>query len=119
MIVINLGVKFFVIQLFIGVEDIFLGVIDFVKMKVVVWLGEELGVKFSYEDIFVDFEELVVDYRVQMIEIIVELDDQVMENYLEGVEFDEEIIKKLIRKGIILVSFVLVMCGLVFKNKGV
>lgn len=59
MIVINFGVKFLVFQILIGVEDLFKGVVDFVRMKVIVWFGEEFGVKFNYEDILVDFEELV------------------------------------------------------------
>ncbi|KAJ8429847.1 hypothetical protein Cgig2_011845 [Carnegiea gigantea] len=119
MIITNLGARPLVVQLPIGAEDNFLGVVDLVKMKAVVWSGEELGAKFSYEDIPADLQELVTDYRAQLIETIVELDDQVMESYLEGNEPDEATIKKLIRKGTILGSFVPVLCGSAFKNKGV
>ncbi|CBI28506.3 unnamed protein product, partial [Vitis vinifera] len=80
-----------------------------------------LGAKplFAYDDIPSDLLELAQDYRSQMIETIVELDDEAMEGYLEGVEPDEETIKKLIRKGTISASFVPVLCGSAFKNKGV
>lgn len=119
MIVTNLGAKPLVIQIPIGSEDTFQGVIDLVKMKAIVWSGEELGAKFSYKDIPADLQELAQDYRAQMIETIVELDDEAMEKYLEGIEPDEEVIKKLIRVGTISASFVPVLCGSAFKNKGV
>ncbi|XP_004515743.1 elongation factor G-2, chloroplastic [Cicer arietinum] len=119
MIVTNLGAKPLVLQLPIGAEDTFKGVIDLVKMKAIVWSGEELGAKFSYEDIPADLLEKAQDYRSQMIETIVDLDDEAMENYLEGIEPDEETIKKLIRKGAIAATFVPVLCGSAFKNKGV
>ncbi|KAL6349260.1 hypothetical protein AAG906_033916 [Vitis piasezkii] len=109
MIVTNLGAKPLVIQLPIGAEDNFRGVIDLVKMQAVLWSGEELGAKFAYDDIPSDLLELAQDYRSQMIETIVELDDEAMEGYLEGVEPDEETIKKLIRKGTISASFVPVL----------
>ncbi|OMP02195.1 hypothetical protein CCACVL1_02879 [Corchorus capsularis] len=119
MIVTNLGAKPLVIQLPVGAEDNFQGVVDLVTMKAVIWSGEELGAKFSYEDIPADLQELAEEYRAQMIETLVELDDQAMENYLEGIEPDEATIKKLIRKGTIGSSFVPVLCGSAFKNKGV
>ncbi|CAI8584286.1 unnamed protein product [Vicia faba] len=119
MIVTNLGAKPLVLQLPIGAEDSFKGVIDIVRMKAIVWGGEELGAKFSYEDIPEDLLQQAQDYRSQMIETIVELDDEVMENYLEGVEPDEQTIKRLIRKGSIAATFVPVLCGSAFKNKGV
>lgn len=81
--------------------------------------GEELGAKFSYEDIPADLLDLATEYRNQMIETIVELDDDAMEKYLEGVEPDEKTVKRLIRKGTISISFVPVLCGSAFKNKGV
>ncbi|KAF5954381.1 hypothetical protein HYC85_007237 [Camellia sinensis] len=119
MIVTNLGAKPLVIQLPIGSEDNFQGIVDLVKMKAVVWSGEELGAKFVYEDVPADLQELAKDYRAQMIETIVGLDDEAMEGYLEGVEPDEETMKKLIRKGTISSIFVPVLCGSAFKNKGV
>ncbi|CAA6673585.1 unnamed protein product [Spirodela intermedia] len=119
MIVKNLGANPLVLQLPIGAEDRFQGVIDLVKMKAVVWSGEELGAKYAYEDIPSDLEDLALEYRNLMIENVVELDDEAMENYLEGVEPDEETLKKLIRMGTISSKFVPVMCGSAFKNKGV
>ncbi|KAK8503824.1 hypothetical protein V6N13_021610 [Hibiscus sabdariffa] len=119
MIVTNLGANPLVIQLPIGAEDNFKGVIDLVKMKAILWSGEELGAKFEYADIPAELQELAEEYRSQMIETVVELDDQAMENYLEGVEPDEETIKRLIRKGTIGICFVPVLCGSAFKNKGV
>ncbi|KAK0588257.1 hypothetical protein LWI29_036821 [Acer saccharum] len=119
MIVTNLGAKPLVLQIPIGAEDNFKGVVDIVKMRAIVWSGEELGAKFDYEDIPADLQELAQEYRSQMIETVVELDDDAMESYLEGVEPDEETVKKLIRKGTISGSFVPVLCGSAFKNKGV
>ncbi|KAJ8764217.1 hypothetical protein K2173_005397 [Erythroxylum novogranatense] len=119
MIVTNLGAKPLVIQIPVGSEDNFQGVIDLVKMEAILWSGEELGAKFVYDDIPDDLKELSLDYRSQLIETIVELDDDAMEKYLEGDEPDEETIKKLVRKGTISGSFVPVLCGSAFKNKGV
>jgi elongation factor G len=119
MIIQNLGANPLVIQLPIGSEDNFQGVVDLVRMKAIVWTGEELGAQFSYEDIPADLEEMAQEYRVRMIETIVELDDEAMEGYLEGNEPDEETVKKLIRKGTIGASFVPILCGSAFKNKGV
>ncbi|KAM7280308.1 hypothetical protein ACFE04_007442 [Oxalis oulophora] len=119
MIVTNLGATPLVIQLPVGSEDNFQGVVDLVRMKAILWSGEELGAKFSYADIPEDLQDQVEEYRALLIETIVELDDQAIENYLEGIAPDEETIKKLIRKGTIGGSFVPVMCGSAFKNKGV
>ncbi|KAL3498687.1 hypothetical protein ACH5RR_041419 [Cinchona calisaya] len=119
MIVTNLGAKPLVIQIPVGAEDNFQGIVDLVKMKAVIWSGEELGAKFSCEDIPADLKQIAKDYWAQMIETVVELDDDAMEKYLEGVEPDEETIKKLIRKGTISGNFVPVLCGSAFKNKGV
>ncbi|KAL9246801.1 hypothetical protein vseg_020293 [Gypsophila vaccaria] len=119
MIITNLGARPVVLQLPIGAEDTFAGVVDLVRMKAIVWSGEELGAKFSYEEIPADLQELATEYRAQLIENIVELDDEAMEGYLEGKEPDEATIKKLIRKGTISATFVPVMCGSAFKNKGV
>lgn len=119
MIITNLGAKPLVLQIPIGAEDNFQGVVDLIKMKAIVWSGEELGAKFEYQDVPADLQELAEDYKAQLIENIVELDDEAMLGYLEGVEPDEETIKKLIRKGTIVGNFVPVLCGSAFKNKGV
>lgn len=119
MIISNLGAKPLVLQLPVGAEDRFQGIIDLLKMKAVIWTGEELGAKFTYEDIPADLQDIAQEYRSQMIETVVELDDETMEQYLEGVEPDEATLKKLIRKGTVSGSFVPVLCGSAFKNKGV
>ncbi|XP_008791691.1 elongation factor G-2, chloroplastic [Phoenix dactylifera] len=119
MMVTNLGAKPLVVQLPVGAEDSFQGVVDLLKMKAILWTGEQLGAEFVYEDIPADLQDLAQEYRTQMIETIVELDDKAMENYLEGIEPDEQTMKKLIRKGTISSSFVPVLCGSAFKNKGV
>ncbi|XP_051136891.1 elongation factor G-2, chloroplastic-like [Andrographis paniculata] len=119
MIVTNLGAKPLVLQIPIGAEDRFKGIIDLVKMQAVVWSGEELGAKFTYEDIPADLQDLAGEYRAQLIETVVELDDAAMESYLEGIEPDESTVRRLIRQGTISNSFVPVLCGSAFKNKGV
>ncbi|KAK8692802.1 hypothetical protein V6N13_070409 [Hibiscus sabdariffa] len=119
MIVTNLGANPLVIQLPIGGECDFKGVIDLVKMKAILWSGKELGAEFEYADIPADLRELAEDHRSRMIETVLESDDQAMENYLDGVEPDEETIKKLIRKGTIGIRFVPILCGSALKNKGV
>ena len=119
MIVSNLGANPLVLQIPIGAEDRFQGVIDLVKMKAVVWSGEELGAKYSYEDIPADLQDQALEYRNLLVEGVVELDDETMEKYLEGIEPDEETLKKLIRKGAIAGNFVPILCGSAFKNKGV
>ncbi len=119
MIVSNLGATPLVLQLPIGAEDSFTGIVDLVRMKAVVWNGEELGAQFEDTDIPEDLVDLATEYRANMIETIVEQDDEAMEQYLEGVEPDEATIRKLIRTGTISLSFVPVLCGSAFKNKGV
>ncbi|KAH7290951.1 hypothetical protein KP509_30G070700 [Ceratopteris richardii] len=119
MIVSNLGAKPLVLQLPIGSEESFTGVVDLVSNRAIIWSGEELGAKFDCVDIPEDLRDKAAEYRAQMIEIIVELDDHAMEQFLEGIEPDEETIKKLIRKGTISLAFVPVLCGSAFKNKGV
>uniref|UniRef100_A0A7I4F197 Elongation factor G, mitochondrial n=1 Tax=Physcomitrium patens TaxID=3218 RepID=A0A7I4F197_PHYPA len=119
MIVSNLGAKPLVLQIPIGAEDQFLGIVDLVRMKAVVWNGEQLGAAFEDREIPEDLLELAEEYRALMIETIVDQDDAAMEAYLEGIEPDEETIKMMIRKGTISLSFVPVLCGSAFKNKGV
>lgn len=119
MIVDRLGAVPVVIQLPVGVEDKFSGLIDIIEMKYVMWSGEELGAKFSYTDIPADMLEKAKEYRAKMLETVVEMDDAVMERYLNGEEISKEEIKKCIRKGTIDFKFVPVLCGSAFKNKGV
>ncbi|PNH03241.1 Elongation factor G, chloroplastic [Tetrabaena socialis] len=119
MVVSNLGAKPLVIQLPIGSEDQFKGLVDLVKMKAIVWNGEELGAKFDEIDIPADMAEKAAEYREKLIDMIVDQDDAVLEKYFEGEMPDEATIERLIRKGTIGQSFVPIVCGTAFKNKGV
>ncbi|MAE51552.1 MAG: elongation factor G [Micavibrio sp.] len=108
-----------VIQLPIGAENDYQGHIDLVKMKAVVWDGEQLGASFSYQDIPADLQAKAEEYREKLVELAVEQDDAAMEAYLEGNEPDINTLKKCIRKGTVNNIFVPVLCGTAFKNKGV
>lgn len=98
MIKTNLGAKPLVMQLPIGSEADFQGVVDLIKMKGIVWSGEEKGARYEYVEIPDDLKEQAAKYRNELVEYAVELDDEVMEKYLEGEEPDEETLRKLIRK---------------------
>ena len=119
MIVTRLGANPLVLQLPIGAESEFEGLIDLVKMQEIVWKDESLGAEFEYRDIRADLKDQADEYRSKLVETAVEMDDAAMEAYLEGNEPDEATLKKLIRKGTISRSFVPVLCGSAFKNKGV
>ena len=119
MIVDRLGANPLVLQLPLGAESDFKGVIDLIEMKAIVWQEETLGAKFTHEDIPEDYREKAESYRDKLIETVVEMDDNIMESYLEGTQPTKETIKKLIRTGTIDSKFVPVLCGSAFKNKGV
>ena len=119
MIVDRLGAKPLVLTLPIGIEAEFTGVVDLVKMKALVWKGEDLGAKFDELEIPADLVEKAKEYRATLVDTVVEMDDAAMEAYLEGNEPDEETLHKCIRKGTIAQKFVPVICGSAFKNKGV
>ena len=115
----RLAAKTVVLQLPIGAENDFKGVVDLLKMKAIVWEEESLGAKFHEEDIPADLADKAAEYREKMIETVVELDEEALEAYLEGNEPDTDTIKRLIRKGTCEVDFHPVLCGSAFKNKGV
>jgi elongation factor G len=115
----RLGAKPVAIQLPIGSEQNYKGLVDLVRMKGVVWDDESLGAKYHDIDIPADMLDDAKKYREQMIEAAVELDDAAMTAYLEGKEPDEATLKKLIRKAVITGAFFPVLCGSAFKNKGV
>ncbi|MGE4063330.1 MAG: elongation factor G [Rhodospirillaceae bacterium] len=119
MIIDRLGAKPLVLTLPIGVEAEFTGVVDLVKMKALIWKGEDLGAKFDEVEIPADLKEQAAEYRTKLVETAVELDDAAMEAYLNGNEPDEATLHKCIRKGTISQAFVPVMCGSAFKNKAV
>jgi elongation factor G len=116
----RLGAKPVAIQLPIGAENTFKGVVDLVRMKAVVWSGESLGADFDANlEIPDDLKDKAAQYRNELIEAAVELDDAAMEAYLEGTEPDEATLKTLIRKAVLVGAFYPVLCGSAFKNKGV
>ncbi len=115
----RLAAKTVIVQLPIGAENDFKGVVDLLKMKAIIWEEESLGAKFHEADIPADLADKAVEYREKMIEAVVELDEEVLEAYLEGNEPDNETIKRLIREGTCKVQFHPVLCGSAFKNKGV
>ena len=107
------------IQLPIGAESDFKGIIDLVRMTGVVWEDEALGAKFRDVEIPADMKDKAVEARQVLIEAAVELDDTAMEAYLDGTEPDEATLKRLIRKAVRHITFIPVLCGSAFKNKGV
>ncbi len=119
MIIDRLGANPMVLQLPIGAENDFAGVVDLVKMKAIVWDEDVLGAAFRETDIPADLVDKAAEYREQLIELAVEQDDAAMEAYLEGEEPSNEVLKACIRKGTVSNTFVPVLCGSAFKNKGV
>jgi elongation factor G len=118
-IVERLGARPAVLYLPIGIESSLKGLVDLVENRAIIWLDESLGAKFEYQDIPADMAEAAAKARNDLIEMAVELDDDVMEAYLEGNEPDVATLKRLIRKGTLGFAFVPVLCGSAFKNKGV
>jgi elongation factor G len=115
----RLGARPAVLYLPIGIESSFKGLIDLVENRAIIWLEESLGAKFVYEEIPADLKDAAAEARMHLVEMAVEQDDDVMTAYLEGHEPDIATLKKLIRKGTLNFSFVPVLCGSAFKNKGV
>ena len=115
----RLAAKTVILQLPIGAENDFKGVVDLIEMKAIVWEEESLGAKFHEEEIPADLADRATEYREKMIETVVELDEEVLEAYLEGSEPDNATIKRLVRQGTCNVDFHPVLCGSAFKNKGV
>ncbi|WP_336487216.1 elongation factor G [Methylobacterium nigriterrae] len=107
------------LQLPIGAESSFQGVVDLIKMKAIVWSGEALGANFSETEIPADLQDQAVEYRTKLVEACVELDDDAMAAYLDGNEPDEATMRTLVRKAVQLRAFHPVLCGSAFKNKGV
>jgi elongation factor G len=114
----KVGGKPVCMQLPIGAESDFQGVIDLVEMKAIVW-EDDKGTKMSVGEIPADLLEKAKEYRLKLIEAAVEMDDDAMGDYLEGKEPSIETLKKLVRKAVRQISFHPVFCGSAFKNKGV
>ncbi|MFZ1988906.1 MAG: elongation factor G [Alphaproteobacteria bacterium] len=115
----RLGVKVAVLQLPIGIESTFKGVVDLITRKAITWKDETLGAEFVVGEVPADMKDKVEEYRAQLIETAVEIDDEATEAFLEGKEPDEATLRKLIRKGTCSYAFFPVLCGSAFKNKGV
>ncbi len=115
----RLGVKAVPIQLPIGSESSFKGIVDLVRMKAVVWESEGLGANYHDEEIPADMKAAAEEARHFMVENSVELDDEAMESYLNGEEPSAEVLNKCLRKAVLTGAFYPVLCGSAFKNKGV
>ena len=107
------------LQLPIGVEDKFLGVVDLVEMKAIIWEGGELGAKYHDEPIPADLAEKAAEYRQNLLDTALSVDDEGMEEYFEKGDVSVETLKRAIKKGTITGAFRPVLCGTAFKNKGV
>jgi len=119
MITDRLGSYPLVLQLPIGIENNLRGVVDLVSNNAIIWQDESLGAKFDIIEIPDDLKDQAKEYREKLIEKVVEEDDSVMESYLDGKEPSIDELKKCIRKGTINGSFVPILTGSAFKNKGV
>ncbi|WP_456341513.1 elongation factor G [Thermovibrio sp.] len=115
----KLGAKPVPVQIPIGAEDEFKGVVDLITMKAIIWEEETLGAKYHYEEIPEELKDLAEEWREKMLEAIADIDEEIMMKYLEGEEITEDEIKAALRKGTIELKFFPMLCGSAFKNKGV
>ena len=115
----RLGAKPAVLYIPIGLEADLKGLVDLVEMRAIIWKDEALGAEFFFEEIPADLAAEAAKYRNELIELVIDQDDDAMEAYLEGTEPDVATLKACIRKGTLNQSFVPVVCGSAFKNKGV
>lgn len=115
----RLGATPVAVQLPIGAEDEFAGVVDLIEMNAIIWRDESLGAAWDVVEIPDDLKDKAEEWRETMIEQIVEIDEAAMEAYLEGEMPDNDKIRELIRQGTINVDFFPMFCGTAFKNKGV
>jgi len=115
----RLGATPAVLYLPIGIEADLVGLVDLVNERSITWKNEDLGAEYTYGEIPADMADEAAEYREKLIELAVDQDDDIMEQYLEGNLPDAATLKKLIRKGTLNQSFVPVLCGSAFKNKGV
>jgi elongation factor G len=115
----RLGANAVPIQINIGSEEDFKGVVDLIKMKAIMWNEADQGMTFTYEDIPADLIDTANEWRENMLDAAAEADDELMEKYLEGGEISEEELKAALRQRTLANDIVLVACGSAFKNKGV
>ncbi|GIR46915.1 MAG: elongation factor G [Alphaproteobacteria bacterium] len=115
----RLGATPIVLQLPVGAEADFLGVVDILNMKEIIWQQDTLGAEFKINELSDEYRQKAEEYKKKLVELAVEQDDEIMEHYLDGKEPSIDELKKCIRKGTISGAFVPVLCGTAFKNKGV
>jgi len=115
----KLTIKPVAIQIPIGIEDNFVGVVDLMNMKAIIWLEETLGAKYEMRDIPEEYKAKAQEWREKMVESIAETNDALMEKYLEGQELTIDELKQALRKATINKQLVPVLCGSAFKNKGI
>jgi len=115
----RLGADCVPIQINMGAEEEFHGVIDLIKMKSINWNGADMGMTFTYEDIPAEYVEKAEQYRTEMVEAAAEASDELMDKYLEGETLTEEEIRLGLRTRTLNNEIVLATCGSAFKNKGV
>jgi small GTP-binding protein len=106
------------IQIPLGQEEFFQGVIDLVEMQAVYWL-DEMGTQYEYRPIPAELQAQAEEWREKMVEAAVEMDDHLMEKYLEGMPISKEELKAALRKGTLEFKLVPVLCGSAYKNKGI
>ena len=107
------------VQIPIGAEDGFEGIVDLIEMEEWTWKGDDLGATWTRQPVRAELKDEAEEMRSSMVETAVELDDEVMERYLEGEEPDTDTLRRLIRAGTLSMAFVPVLAGSAFKNKGV
>ncbi len=115
----KLGAVPLVVQLPIGIEKSFAGIVDLINMRAILWKDEALGAEFYYDDIPGDMLEVVKKHRASMLEVVSEINDEVMTLYLDGQDVASDLLKSSIRSGTISGKIFPVLCGSAFKNKGV
>ncbi|PTY38364.1 translation elongation factor G [Saccharospirillum sp. MSK14-1] len=115
----RLGANPVPIQIPIGAEDNFTGVVDLIKMKAIIWNEEDMGMTFEYGDIPAELQEKAEEFRIQMVEAAAEANDDLMEKYMESETLSEDDIKTGLRERTMAGEIVLTHCGSAFKNKGV
>ena len=119
MIVDRLGAQPLALQIPIGAEDEFVGMVDLLNMNAIIYTGNTADAPVEIKEIPAELKDKAEEYRSKLVEMAVEQDDQAMEDYFEGKEISVETLKKCIRKGTLSMAFVPVLCGTAFRNKGV
>jgi elongation factor G len=115
----RLGANPLPLQIPVGQENGFMGVVDLIEMKAIIWDEESLGAKYHYEEIPTYLRDKAEEYRIKVVETLADINDEIMEKYLEGKEISPEEIRKAVREATISFKIVPVLCGAAFKNKGI